>query len=286
MKPHISADRTATIETPDGATIEFDLPASSERMVAFFIDLAIAHGIWLLVILGSALSGSNSVFAAGLVMAFLIRNFYFTAMELAFSGRTVGKMLLGLRVVCRDGGPLTSQAVLARNLTRDLEWFLPILILLNPAAIIPAGPMWGRMIGVLWFLVFMLLPLFNRQRLRVGDLIGGTLVIKHGRRKLHDDLTSGHLAVNQKVPQHRFSADHLGHYGVLELQTLETVLRQDTGSAHQDVLRRICEKVTHKIGWEFPVPDPESFLRDFYRAQRAQLEQRMLFGHRKESKSS
>ncbi|MDH3626790.1 MAG: RDD family protein [Acidobacteriota bacterium] len=280
----LAADRVIAIETPDGASIDFELPTVSERFVAFVIDLIFAHAVWLLIALGAVLTGDETVFAAGLVTAFMIRNFYFAVMELAFSGRTAGKMMLRLRVIARDGGPLTAQAVLARNLTRDLEWLLPLVVLMNPSVIVPSGPLWGRLLGGLWFGSFMLLPLFNRHRLRVGDLIGGTLVIKHGRRRLDDDLTTNQRVDAPTVPQYRFSQRQLEYYGVLELQTLEKVLRLE-GSEHDAVLSRIAEKISNKIGWDYPIPNPEWFLRDFYRAQRAHLEQRMLFGDRKETKA-
>jgi hypothetical protein len=48
----------------------------------------------------------------------------------------------------------------------------------------------------------------------------------------------------------------------------------------------VAEKVRHKIGYPGEVADEERFLREFYVAQRAHLEKRMLFGQRREDKFS
>jgi hypothetical protein len=54
------------------------------------------------------------------------------------------------------------------------------------------------------------------------------------------------------------------------------------------VLEDVCEKIKLKIGWpadRWQVP-VRPFLQAFYRAQRASLEQRLLFGQRRERKKT
>ena len=60
------------------------------------------------------------------IFAFLARYGYFLAFELGPRGATPGKRLIGIRVASRDGGRLTAEAVIARNLLRDIELFLPL----------------------------------------------------------------------------------------------------------------------------------------------------------------
>ena len=54
---------------------------------------------------GSLSSGST------LVISFFLRNFYFVYTELHWGGQTLGKRWLKLRVISRDGGPLTAEAI-------------------------------------------------------------------------------------------------------------------------------------------------------------------------------
>jgi hypothetical protein len=48
----------------------------------------------------------------------------------------------------------------------------------------------------------------------------------------------------------------------------------------------VCDRILAKIDWDGPRRrvDPRRFLEDFYAAQRARLEKKMLLGKRRESK--
>ncbi|MGH9888075.1 MAG: hypothetical protein ACREBE_21255, partial [bacterium] len=86
---------------------------------------------------------------------------------------------------------------------------------------------------------------------------------------------------------HAFSDAQLSIYGIYELQILEGVLRgRPTDAAHREAVQAVAEKVRAKIGYQGTAADDERFLREFYVAQRAHLEQRMLFGQRREDKFS
>jgi hypothetical protein len=158
--------------------------------------------------------------------------------------------------------------VIARNLTRELEVFLPIGILFSAAS---GG--WGTLLALGWLVAFLVLMLVNRDRMRAGDLIAGTLVIVLPRQRLLGDLVEARA---------RFAfADHqLEAYGKRELQVLEDLLRRPEDRETQDLLRDVCDRILRKIAWTEPLApaDTRLFLRDFYTAQRAFLEREQLFG--------
>jgi uncharacterized RDD family membrane protein YckC len=239
-------------------------------------------------------------------MGFLLWNFYFIYFEAHRGGVTFGKRKAELRVISRDGGPLTAEAIFARNLMRNLELNLPAMVLLAPEQMLPEAPGWGRPLAATWLLVFALMPLFNRDRLRCGDLVAGTMVVKAPAAVLLADLAdrgadrSGEPAErpaarrSPAVPapaappeELSFTRQQLDIYGVHELQVLEDLLRRDDqGTLAGRVLVEVCDKIKTKIGWprdRWEVP-PRRFLDAFYRAQRALLEQKMLFGQRQERK--
>src|SRR5262249_59426241 len=101
---------------------------------------------------------------------FFLRILYFIPFELSGRGATPGKRVAGIRVIDRRGGPLTASAVIARNLTRELEVFLPIGILLSAGS---GG--WGNLLAIGWLIAFLVLLLVHKERLRAGDLVAGTL---------------------------------------------------------------------------------------------------------------
>jgi hypothetical protein len=128
-------------------------------------------------------------------------------------------------------------------------------------------------------LLFILLPLFNRQRLRPGDMIAGTMVVMLPRRVLLDDLAE-HKA------RFAFAESQLRAYGAFELQVLEELLRRGPSKDGERLHREVLDKICRKIGWTTPVPESETaqFLRDFYSAERAYLEREQLYGRPKASK--
>jgi hypothetical protein len=122
-------------------------------------------------------------------------------------------------------------------------------------------------------LFFALLPAINRDRMRGGDLIAGTMVIALPRRALSSDLVDGAL-------QFSFTDQQLRAYGAFELQVLEELLRRPDSEEAYRVLNDVCDTICRKIVWTAPVPPNQvvRFLRDFYTAERAFLEREQLYG--------
>jgi hypothetical protein len=114
--------------------------------------------------------------------------------------------------------------------------------------------------------------------MRVGDVIAGTLVVQQPKVVLVPDL------VADVHGGYQLTAEQLSIYGVFELQVLERVLR--ASPPNDDDIGAIAAKIRAKIGYTAPVSDDAEFLREFYTAQRAHLEQQLLFGNRREDKYS
>ena len=293
----ISLDRARIhrVLTPEGLSLPFVVAPAGDRAGAFLFDLLVIVGgtvlVWLLAALGSALGMVGLGVSFAILAVFLLWNFYFIYFEVHRGGTTFGKRKTGLRVISRDGGPLTAEAVFARNLMRNLEFFLPAVALLAPDDALPEAPGWGRLLSVVWLLVFALMPLFNRDRLRCGDMVAGTLVVKAPAAVLLSDLADREARPAVSAPaadeEFPFTREQLDIYGVHELQVLEDLLRRDNeGVLDGRILDEVAGKIKLKIGWpreRWEVP-PRRFLDAFYRAQRGLLEQKMLFGQRRERK--
>jgi uncharacterized RDD family membrane protein YckC len=265
-----------TIVTPEGVPVTVELADHGERLTAFAIDVFIWFLLTILVYLPLiffAIGGKNSALiglSIVLFVGFVVRNLYFIHFELAWRGATPGKRFVGLRVIDRRGGPLLPSAIVARNLTREIEAFIPLGILLSWGG---TSPNWEHLFVAVWLLFFAALPFVNRDRMRGGDLIGGTMVIALPKRRLSGDLV-------ERAAQYVFTEQQLGAYGAFELQVLEELLRRPKSLETSRLLAEVREKICHKIGWSAPVPaqDTEVFLREFYTAQRALLEREQLFG--------
>lgn len=277
------------IMTPEGVPLLLRIAPAGDRASAFLLDLLflvlIVVAVFVVMLVGM-FGGIESVATTfGILFLFLARTFYFTWFEIRRQGTTPGKRRVGLRVMDAHGGPLTAEAVIARNLTREVEIFLPLSVVFWPKAMGFGGPGWLQMLALAWVFVFGLFPLFNRRRMRAGDLIAGTLVILEPRTTLLSDLGRGAASGAGAPAAHAFTDAQLDVYGNYELQVLEDVLRRAKGvDADPKTLGVVAKKICRKIGYEGQVDRPEPFLRAFYAALRARLEHRLVLGRAKADK--
>jgi len=167
---------TATSTEPrmlSGEGVELDVRVArvGSRVPALLIDIIVQIGLLFvlsfvagLVLAFLGLSGLTPVDGAlataiyGLIVVIALIG-YPVAMETLLGGRTVGKLVFGLRVVRDDGGPIRFRHALTRGLVgAALEW---------PGLILPLVT-W---VASLWTMIA------NPHGKRLGDLAAGTLVI-------------------------------------------------------------------------------------------------------------
>ena len=276
--------RQRAMVTPEGLELRLELASIGQRLGALIIDLLIIAGITVaaiisLLLIASAVgrSAGELVLVVFLLGMFVLRNGYFLAYEMSAKAATPGKRLLGLRVAARDGGRLRFDAVFTRNALRELELFLPMSLILS-------GPFggggvsgWIYLLALIWCAVFVFLPAFNADRLRAGDLVAGTWVLRAPRQKLLRDMADDG-ALHR--PDFDFTPAQLDVYGVKELQVLEQVLR----AGDRATVRAVADRISAKIGYERGMAADREFLRAYYHAVRGRLESRLLMGKRRKDK--
>ena len=293
--------RRREVVTSEGISLTFVVATRAARFGAFLLDyLILTFATVAVVLLVSWMAGGIDAAEepqkggagefVGVILTlfwFLAWNGYFMTFELGARGATPGKRIAGIRVAARAGDSngaarLTAEAVIARNLLRDIELFMPLMQLI----IAPSGEAGTAGIaGLLWFLVFLLFPFFNRDALRAGDLVAGTWVVETPKVKLPGALSTDGAARGPSAvtgTTYRFSEAELAVYGEYELQTLERVLRNDSPQGIASVHEAICRK----IGWNPGAGDERAFLEAYYAQLRARLEGGMRFGKRKADKFS
>jgi uncharacterized RDD family membrane protein YckC len=274
--------RARSLVTPEGVDLKLRLGDAGERASALMIDLAIMLGVLiafsllaLLAMIGSKGKGWELIGTAGLLVFFVLRNLYFVLFELTPGAATPGKRAMGLRVAARNGGRLTADAIFARNAMREIELYLPLSFLVSNGDQVGA---WISLAGLVWCGVFVLFPLFNRDRLRVGDLVAGTWVVKAPARKLAPDLVQ---TSRPSVGRFKFTMAQLDAYGVKELHVLEDVLRR----YEIKTIALVAARIRLKIGWQAaPHESDGDFLAAYYAALRGRLESRLLLGKRRKDK--
>lgn len=154
-------DRHVT-PTPEGVSLDLVLAGLGSRFGAFVLDLAIqivAFAVAVLAVNGATSGGGTSaqLVAGGVLSATALLDFlgYFVVCEMLWSGRSVGKRAMGIRVVRPDGTSEGFWSSLLRNLGRLVD----------------------MMPGV-FYLVGSVLILATPRNQRLGDLLGNTIVIR------------------------------------------------------------------------------------------------------------
>ncbi|MGH9049906.1 MAG: RDD family protein, partial [Acidimicrobiia bacterium] len=138
--------------------LDIVLVGLGSRFAATLLDLTIQIGA--IIALGMALGlGSNSgyVIAAYFALVFLVLFAYDIVFETWNSGRTIGKLAAGIRVVRTSGQPVNFMTSAVRNLIRIVD-FLP-----------------------LFYTVGMISVIVTERNQRLGDLAAGTYVVRERR---------------------------------------------------------------------------------------------------------
>lgn len=148
---------TFVVHTPENVEFEFELASVGTRAMAWTIDVVV---MTLLIVFSSILI---TILATGLgdfavallfIVVFLVQWWYGALLEWLWAGRTVGKRVVGLRVIDERGLRIGFVQAVVRNLVRVVD--------LLPALYLVGG------VGVL---------LDGRAR-RLGDIAAGTLVVR------------------------------------------------------------------------------------------------------------
>lgn len=164
------------IKTPEYVSLQFQSAGLGSRAAAFIIDQIILLIVNILIIIGLLfmINGTfmdffsadmpSYLIAGAIILIFIIRWGYFFAFEYFSGGSTLGKKMVGIRVIQENGHSITLLSSLLRNLLRIID-SLPMN-----------------------YLVGMLMIFFHSKHKRLGDLVAGTIVV-HERRKKKIKLT-------------------------------------------------------------------------------------------------
>jgi uncharacterized RDD family membrane protein YckC len=144
-----------TLATPEGIELGLVLAGAGSRFIAGTIDLAlelvliVLAGLVTFLLVGGGIG--VALFAMASFAAFYLYNVLF---EVLASGRTPGKRVTHLRVVREEGTPVDLPASAIRNLLRLID-------------VLPFA-----------YLIGLLMIVITKRNQRLGDLAGGTLVIR------------------------------------------------------------------------------------------------------------
>ncbi len=263
----MSLNQHYTIETPENIAFRYEVAGIGSRFLATLLDTLILIllwlGVWLVILPVAALvedeSTTSIVLAIGILLSFAFFWGYYIFFELTWNGQSPGKRAIKLRVVRSGGRPVTFAASAIRNLVRIID-FLPGL--------------YG--LGVI---VMFLDP---RSR-RLGDLAGGTLVVREPQTVTLDNLTRRRSAAPGGPARSTTAAPvellpNVQTLSEAEYSVIQEFLRRRsdlTRQSRESLGRQLATGVYRRLGSVPEGSTPEGFLervaRD-YRRYQAQAE--------------
>jgi uncharacterized RDD family membrane protein YckC len=176
-----ATDDQVTVESVTGVDLTLAIAGPGTRSYAFVIDWHIRlllAGAWLLVAtvaLKSKISWRSHDALLSLLPAAILYFLYHPILEVMMRGRTPGKRMAGVRILSRDGGQPSTTALLLRNVFRLVDS-------------LPAT-----------YLVGLTSCLLTRQRIRIGDMAAGTLLVLDNAAAEASLLRIERLAANSKL---------------------------------------------------------------------------------------
>jgi uncharacterized RDD family membrane protein YckC len=145
------------LQTPEGMAFSLPLAGPVSRLLALWVDLAIvmvAGAMLQKLVAVLAVYSADAAQGLATVLYFVISLLYGILSEWLWQGQTVGKRMLGIRVMDRDGLPMHVSQIVVRNLLR-------------PVDMLPAFYLLGGMAAV-----------STRYGQRIGDLAANTVVVR------------------------------------------------------------------------------------------------------------
>jgi uncharacterized RDD family membrane protein YckC len=244
-----------TIETPEHIEIEFIIAGIGSRCVAYVVDRLIQVGLVIALVavlvliayvgsrvhdlthaLDEVLKWLGSwVVAVGILGYGLISLGYFVFFEYLWNGSTPGKSLQNLRVVKRDGRPISFLDSAIRNVLRAVD----IL-----GDVYPLG---------------LVVMFFDARHRRLGDFAAGTMVISETQASVPQLQPPRAEPMESAVGMRAMVAGMSPH----EYQLLRKFIARREGMEpdhRKRLAREICDRITGGTGLPEGYKDPEAFL--------------------------
>ena len=212
------------IPTSFNIELDFETPEFHKRLFAWLIDLAILFAYYIISTSVVQYFSSSHKYSdkdmpflynisAVQLLFFVPILTYHLFFELVMNGQSIGKKLIGIKVIGEDGGRPALHQYLIRWLTRPFEVFS-------------------------FGLIGLLTVILSKKNQRLGDMAAGTLVIKS---KIQTDIDDTVFFELEDTYKPRFPA--VMRLSDRDMNTIKNVLSNSQRNSSYDVATRLSEKI-------------------------------------------
>jgi uncharacterized RDD family membrane protein YckC len=236
------------IPTSFNIELDFETPEFHKRLFAWVIDLVIVGAYC--IIMMSVLQGFSSTHKSGdndlpflynisalYLLFFVPALVYHLFFEVVMNGQSIGKKLIGIKVIGEDGGRPALHQYLIRWLIRPFDF------------------------AVSFYMVGLLTVVLSRKNQRLGDMAAGTLVIK---TKIETDIDDTVFLEVEDEYEPRFPA--VMRLSDRDMNTIKSVLNNSRRYNNFDIAARLSEKIRTVLNiteYVEPVEFLEILLKDY-----------------------
>ncbi|WP_164668688.1 RDD family protein [Virgibacillus doumboii] len=230
------------VKTPEFVSLNFKLAGLGSRAGAMIIDQLLLTAFNFIMILfivfvirsdfTAFLNSSSLPLAISIILIFIVYWGYFFVCEYFFGGKTLGKKLLGIRVIQENGHSITLLSSLIRNLLRIID-------------MLPTG-----------YFVGIIMVFFHSRHKRLGDIVAGTIVVHERRGKNAKASSSIETEIESRgLTKEILSIDDwaLRSFGMTEWKLLKSYserLLQLEEADRKQLTRKLAMALFPKIGLE------------------------------------
>ena len=226
---------TISIVTSQNIELEYELGSLGDRIVGRILDLLVIVGyvLLLLVVIGfgniESVIGSNPLIIIVFILPIV---FYDLISELLLNGQSVGKKVMGIKVVSLNGEQPTFSQYLIRWLFRVVDFSMS------------SG------------LVALLTVLISEKKQRLGDMVAGTVLVKTNPRTLLSD-TWFQPTVQQ---EYVVSYPEVVNLKDSDVQLIKEVLNSANRSGNVELVYKAQQKVQDVLNIKSKHLDSKEFL--------------------------
>lgn len=251
------------IPTNFNIDIEFTAPPFHRRLFAWMLDLVIQ--IFYIVIAMRMLNRIARIFFnrdddvnmkmwAVSLLFFLPFLLYHVLMEITMGGQSIGKKIMGIKVISETGGKPSIGQFIIRWLMRTSDYTVLVVMVLIPYAQIFGPQVYWGVAGAIALLVADLILVNTRKHQRLGDMLAHTVLINTRQQESLADTVFLEVP-EQYVPQF----PQIMQLSDRDINAMKGII--DTSKKHKDpqMARLAAEKIKAHLKIETTL-EPEPFL--------------------------
>ncbi|RYY56624.1 MAG: RDD family protein [Chitinophagaceae bacterium] len=259
------------VPTTFNIDLEFEIPEFYRRMIALAIDVLVEF-IYLRVAFEIMKSMATSMLydddgaydfaAVGLLFALPIF-LYHIVLEITMNGQSVGKKIMGIRVVNENGGrPSLGQFIIRWLLRISDVWIVIVILILVSGS---AGESKETAFMVIAVVVFLLtdivLVVASKKSQRIGDMLARTILIRTTAKAdisdtVFQEVESGYVP---RYPQIMQLSDR-------DINAIKNIVETARKRNDPDLAVTAAEKVKHHLRLEsdqYPIDFLDTLLKDY-----------------------